>query len=599
MPRGSAARHADGAVSGQTGVRAGGDSVRPHSQVWIIPDRQYKGANTGILVIRKTRVSSAWRSTGRTCMIDLNEHPSDGAINLDGTRPRRHRSQRCLAAAAALRPREVRARLAATARDWLPDLFPQARLSPDKKTLRCADLSGRPPRKEGSCVIHLEGRFAGWGFDYATGESAGPIDLIYHATGLTNGSLFEEAARLARMDRPAPPARPTPAKPDHSLEVARILAGCRPLAGTPAETYLQGRGLSDPGCPDLLFHPDLTDYEGCRGWPGMVARPRDVSGEPVGGIHRTFLLDDGSGKAPPGKKMLGADRGRLRPPEPDRHGRSSRHRRGHRDRAVGAGDLRRADLGGAVGRRLAPLAVAGGRQPRDDLRRRRRRRHPGRRGAGRSPEHRRHRQRDPLAAARRRLQRRPLPGRDGGRLPGSRSTRRSRRADHPAHGGRVRRRGAGADQPARSAGAGSHPGPAGPGPPGAAAGAAGADRDQERHRHRRLDPGKAGRRAAAAAERDRRRLPAGHPPALGEPAAHRCERHARAQRGQRHHRLVLRRGVRRHAGVRRVPPGDRGESAAAVGRGRRRHRRGHGPTPTTCAAPSGCSGARSTSHRWW
>jgi hypothetical protein len=200
----------------------------------------------------------------------------------------------------------VRRRLAATARDWLPQLFPHARLSADKKTLRCADLSGRPPRKEGSCVIHLEGRFAGWGFDYATGESAGPIDLIYHATGLTNGALFEEAARLARMDRPAPPSRPTPAKPDHSLEVVRILDGCRPLAGTPAETYLQGRGLADPGCPDLLFHPDLTDYDGCRGWLGMVARPRDVNGEPVGGIHRTFLLDDGSGKAPPGKKMLGA-----------------------------------------------------------------------------------------------------------------------------------------------------------------------------------------------------------------------------------------------------------------------------------------------------
>ncbi|MGZ8996303.1 MAG: DUF7146 domain-containing protein, partial [Rhodospirillales bacterium] len=239
-------------------------------------------------------------------MIDLNEHPSDGAINLDG------HSSRVIDLNDVWQPpprydlAEVRRRLAATARDRLPALFPNARLSADKKTLRCADLSGRPPRKEGSCVIHLEGRFAGWGFDYATGESAGPIDLIYHATGLTNGSLFEEAARLARMDRPAPPSRPTPAKPDHSLEVVRILDGCRPLAGTPAETYLQGRGLGDPGCPDRLFPPDLTDYEGCRGWLGMVARPRDVKGEPVGGIHRTFLLDDGSGKAPPGKKMLGA-----------------------------------------------------------------------------------------------------------------------------------------------------------------------------------------------------------------------------------------------------------------------------------------------------
>ena len=200
----------------------------------------------------------------------------------------------------------VRERLAATAPDWLPPLFPQARASPDGKTLRCADLSGRPPRKEGSCVIHLRGPRAGWGYDHATGESAGPIDLIHHATGLTNTALFEEAAQRARLDRPAPPRSTAPTKADHSLEIARILAGCAPLAGSVAERYLQSRGLSDPGSPDLLFNPDLADFETRRGWPGMVARIRDGAGEPTGGIHRTYLLDDGSGKAPPGKKMLGA-----------------------------------------------------------------------------------------------------------------------------------------------------------------------------------------------------------------------------------------------------------------------------------------------------
>ena len=40
----------------------------------------------------------------------------------------------------------IREQLGVTAADWLPGLFPQARLSPDRKTLRCADLSGRPPR---------------------------------------------------------------------------------------------------------------------------------------------------------------------------------------------------------------------------------------------------------------------------------------------------------------------------------------------------------------------------------------------------------------------------------------------------------------------
>jgi predicted P-loop ATPase len=200
---------------------------------------------------------------------------------------------------------EIRRRLSETARDWLPPLFPNARRAPDGRFLRCADLSGRAPRGEGSCVIHLEGRFAGWGFDHATGESAGPIDLLAHGTGVADSRLFDEAARLARMDRPAASPRPAEPKPDHSREVARILNGCLPLAGSPAEGYLRSRGLSPPDSPDLLFHADLADFETRRGWLGMVAIVRNGAGEPTGGIHRTFLLDDGSGKAPPGKKMLG------------------------------------------------------------------------------------------------------------------------------------------------------------------------------------------------------------------------------------------------------------------------------------------------------
>ena len=94
-------------------------------------------------------------------------------------------------------------------------------------------------------------------------------------------------------------------KPTHDLEIARILGGVQPLAGTIGETYLRHRGVGDPGSPDLLFHDDLADFDSRRGWPGLVGIVRDGVGNPTGGIHRTFLLEDGSGKAPPGKKMLG------------------------------------------------------------------------------------------------------------------------------------------------------------------------------------------------------------------------------------------------------------------------------------------------------
>ena len=218
---------------------------------------------------------------------------------------------------------EVRERLAASAAEWLPSLFPQARLSADRKSLRCADLSGRPPRNEGSCVIHLRGPRAGWGYDHATGESAGPIDLIHHA---------HRAHATRRCSRRRPGARGLTVrlrlglrrqrKSTTAMRSRASSPAARRSSGSVAEVYLQSRGLCDPASPDLLFNADLADFETRRGWPGMVARIRNGAGEPTGGIHRTYLLDDGSGKAPPGKKMLGAVAGgsvRLSPVGDDGH----------------------------------------------------------------------------------------------------------------------------------------------------------------------------------------------------------------------------------------------------------------------------------------
>ena len=171
----------------------------------------------------------------------------------------------------------VKDRLAATAGDWLPGIFPEARIARDRRSLRCADLSGRPPRKEGSCTIHLDGPYAGWGFDYATGESAGPIDLIAQATGLCDGALFDEAARIAGMDHPAPRNAPR-AKPDHTGEIARLVDGAR--------TRTVGRVSMDMLTVDLTPVPQATTGSVVTLW-GQAANASVLSIDEVAACAQT------------------------------------------------------------------------------------------------------------------------------------------------------------------------------------------------------------------------------------------------------------------------------------------------------------------------
>ena len=199
-------------------------------------------------------------------------------------------------------------RLRETAEHWVPRLFPLGRRSGDE--WRLANIRGDAPRKMGSCVITLRGPHAGDWIDFDGNQGGGPISAIEEATGLDGRALIAEAADIAGVAPGAPerraPSAPPPLKRDPALEVARLLAGAIPLAGSVAETYLRARGLSDPASPDLLFHPDLPVFDSRRGWPGLIALARLANGDRAPGIHRTFLLDDGSAKAPAGKKMLGS-----------------------------------------------------------------------------------------------------------------------------------------------------------------------------------------------------------------------------------------------------------------------------------------------------
>jgi hypothetical protein len=203
-------------------------------------------------------------------------------------------------------------RLRDTAHAWVPGLFPNGRRQGDE--WRLANIAGAPPRRSGSCVILLRGERAGDWHDFDGGEGGGPLSTLAHGTGLADRALFAHAAEMTSWTGEGPPRQepPPPApKPerDAAREIAFILEHAQPIQGTAAERYLQGRGLAVPEGADLLFHPDLANFETRAGYPALVGLVRNLAGEVVA-LHRTYLQEDGDGAVrkaaiPKPRMMLG------------------------------------------------------------------------------------------------------------------------------------------------------------------------------------------------------------------------------------------------------------------------------------------------------
>jgi phage/plasmid primase-like uncharacterized protein len=127
---------------------------------------------------------------------------------------------------------------------------------------------------------------------------------ILAAAGLRSGDYTPpDAATVAQRDREAK------AEAQRKAEQAkRLWREALPIAGTVAEAYLRGRGITCPLPPTLRFHPEAWHGPTARRWPAMVAA---VQGAGLPAVHRTWLRADGSGKADitPDKAMLGATAG--------------------------------------------------------------------------------------------------------------------------------------------------------------------------------------------------------------------------------------------------------------------------------------------------
>ncbi|WP_121062026.1 DUF7146 domain-containing protein [Chachezhania antarctica] len=181
------------------------------------------------------------------------------------------------------------------------------------------DVQNSPGR---SMFVRLTGPESGKGAagkwtDAQSGEHGDLLDVIGESLGLIDfADVAEEARRFLSLPHPEPEPQSrkfrTPPVPSGSSEAARRLWHMtRPLIGSLAETYLRGRGITDlRGTANLRFHPSCywrPEGDGpTEAWPAMIAAVTDLDGR-ITGAHRTWLIRDGSGKAPldPPRKAMG------------------------------------------------------------------------------------------------------------------------------------------------------------------------------------------------------------------------------------------------------------------------------------------------------
>jgi hypothetical protein len=171
------------------------------------------------------------------------------------------------------------------------------------------DVRNTPGR---SMFVRLKGGESGKGAagkwtDAAVGDHGDLLDVIRESCGFAD---FRDVAVEARRFLSLPRSEPEPERrfsralaPTGSPESARqLFTMSRPIAGTPAETYLRKRGIANlSGAKSLRFHPRCyyrpDDDAPTENWPAMIAAVTDLGGD-ITGAHRTWLDPSGEDKAP-------------------------------------------------------------------------------------------------------------------------------------------------------------------------------------------------------------------------------------------------------------------------------------------------------------
>ncbi len=193
---------------------------------------------------------------------------------------------------------------------------------------RCGSLQGKAGNSLG---VHLNGAKAGVWSDFATGESGDALELVKATRRYDTREAIGWAKSWLGIDETAgaPASRPRPVcKPErrdanavkHTEAALAIWRASQPAPGSPVEAYHRGRSVTIPIPPTIRYHPGVR-YEGSGLLlPCMVAAVQ-APDRKVTAIHRTYIRDDGQGKAGVAEpKMalgpIGAGAVRLGPAQP-------------------------------------------------------------------------------------------------------------------------------------------------------------------------------------------------------------------------------------------------------------------------------------------
>lgn len=163
----------------------------------------------------------------------------------------------------------------------------------------------------GGFAVEIAGDRRGLWCDHAAGTGGDALDLVKHLRRCSTSDALKWASDWlgdAAPERPpdAPPPRVEAPKADSTVAARRIWQEAKQPEGTPAQAYLESRGLHLPDDAPIRFHPVCPRGRDER-LPAMISlMTNPITAEPCG-VHRTFLRPDGAGKIEHGapKMMIG------------------------------------------------------------------------------------------------------------------------------------------------------------------------------------------------------------------------------------------------------------------------------------------------------